>query len=185
MSFATIDELAARLHLDIADDDEGSAQQALDDSTGIIQARASQTISLVTDDAIGFRVGAGTRHFCLPEWPVSALSISLDAVELVDGRNYRWTAAGVVTVLGSWSGDVVVTYTHGHAVIPPDLRGVCLSIAARIFTNPVGARRESAGNWSSDVEALISDTESKIIEAHGGPAHAVVATPVVEEEPSP
>jgi hypothetical protein len=41
-----------------------------------------------------------------------------------------------------------VTYTHGYATIPDDIRGVTLDLAARKMANPSGNRQEGIGSYS-------------------------------------
>lgn len=90
----------------------------------------------------------------LPEAPVVAVSaISIDGTAL-GSSDYYWNASGLLWrpygfVWGYQSHAVVVTYDHGFDPVPQDIRGVCLSAAARLFVNPVGQEKEMIGNYST------------------------------------
>ncbi|CAM5247716.1 hypothetical protein SSPIM334S_06287 [Streptomyces spiroverticillatus] len=43
---------------------------------------------------------------------------------------------------------VTVTYTHGYASVPGDVRAVVLTLAARVLNNPTDLRQESVGSVS-------------------------------------
>ncbi len=43
---------------------------------------------------------------------------------------------------------MTVVYTHGFAVIPNDVKGVCLALAARSLQSPDGVNSETVGSYS-------------------------------------
>ncbi|MFG2916255.1 hypothetical protein ACGF0D_25615 [Kitasatospora sp. NPDC048298] len=45
-------------------------------------------------------------------------------------------------------GPLHVTYTHGYAEVPADVRALVLTLAGRVFTNPRDLRQESVGSVS-------------------------------------
>ncbi|MFJ9549080.1 hypothetical protein [Streptomyces erythrochromogenes] len=45
-------------------------------------------------------------------------------------------------------GSAVVTYSHGYATVPADVRAIVLTLAGRVLTNPSDLRQESAGSVS-------------------------------------
>lgn len=46
------------------------------------------------------------------------------------------------------TGPVYVTYTHGYATVPADVRAIVLTLAGRVLTNPSDLRQESVGSVS-------------------------------------
>ncbi|WP_369190161.1 hypothetical protein [Streptomyces sp. R08] len=75
----------------------------------------------------------------LPQRPV----VSVDAVEGADG----WTLRRDTLYVGN-ADEVRVTYTHGYAETPGDVKAVVLSAATRVLTNPLDIRQEAAGSMS-------------------------------------
>ncbi len=73
----------------------------------------------------------------------------------VDATDYQWTPSGVIERLNwrCWPGylaGVRVTYNHGYDILPRDVAGVCLRLAARLLANPGGSAvlRETLGDAS-------------------------------------
>lgn len=155
MPFATTDELADWLGYTITE--TARATLMLEVATGSIQSWTRQTISQVTDDVVELR-GTWEPVLKLPERPVTAVSsVVLDGTLLTVTDDYtvvkdelrrpnaeyhNWQAPSSdfypFTKTG-WGGPgaiVAVTYTHGFATVPDDVKGVCLSLAGRMFTNP-------------------------------------------------
>ena len=68
------------------------------------------------------------------------------------GGDYTDEAQGARHENGShWGGPastITVTYTHGYATVPDDIRLMVLRAAARQLNNPVGVRQEALGAYS-------------------------------------
>ena len=166
MAFATETELEAYTGTSI---DTARATILLDTATAAIQAYCNQTFTQSTTTAI--LPGNLTEKLELPERPVTAVTtvvigdttITADTDYVWDGAHtlYRGTKVnGVLSVngpdylingWGDWGGpgaQVSVTYTHGFASIPGDIKGVCLALAARSLTSPDGVNSESVGSYS-------------------------------------
>ncbi len=164
--FATEAELEAYTGTSIATD---RARLLLDMASGAIRAYTNQTISQVTTTAV--MPGNHSEKLELPERPVTAVTtvligdttIPVDTDYVWDGAHtlYRGTKVdGVLSVngpdylingWGDWGGPaakVTVTYTHGFAIIPNDVKGVCLALAARSLQSPDGVNSESVGSYS-------------------------------------
>lgn len=166
MAFATEAELEAYTGTSIA---TTRAELLLDLATGAIRAYTNQTISRVTSDVVVLP-GSWSNRLELPERPVvSVATVKIDDTTLVADTDYvwdgRWTLlrgtseAGVLVINdgplisshGDWGGagaQVTVTYTHGFATIPDDIKGVCLALAARSLASPDGVNSESVGSYS-------------------------------------
>lgn len=158
-SFATTDDLAAYLQQTV---DTASAQLALDSATALIQNYTRQTIFLVDNDTV--TLTGNSAVLLLPQRPVVGTPV---VNGLVPSAVYRFDppdrltygipsgnlaaaqyANGPDPVYGVWPLQVSVTYSHGYATIPADIKAVCLSVAARSYDNPQGLRGETIGSYS-------------------------------------
>lgn len=174
-SFASTAELASFLNRTIAVGAETTrAQLMLDLATAAIQNWCRQTISSAETTAL--LPGTWSQDLELPERPVTAVdTVEIDGVETTD---WDWNDRGVLrrgaasfaqtstlnapgdddpTTQGAtgaaqhWGGPqstVAVTYTHGFATIPADIKAVCLAVAGRALTSEPGVKQESLGAYS-------------------------------------
>lgn len=139
--FATVQEIADFLQVSIgAGAPTTAATQALTLASAAIQNYTRQNIAQVAAEAITLSVPADKRTILLPEAPVTVVaSVVEDGITLVVGadKEYVWTAEGLLRRVGrDWNSGfqkVVVTYTHGYAVIPDDVKAVCIRSAARAY----------------------------------------------------
>jgi hypothetical protein len=158
-SFATPADLASYLQTTV---DTASAQLSLDLATALIKNYTRQTLSYVADDTVVLR--GNTAVLLLPQRPVVGTPV---VNGLVPSAVYRFDppdrltygvpsgnlaaaqyANGPNPVYGVWPLAVTVTYSHGYQVIPDDIRGACISVAARAYDNPQGLRGETIGSYS-------------------------------------
>ncbi len=156
-AFATVADLATYLQRDLSGADWATAAQALDIATAAIQSYTRQAIEAVANDAVRLR-GTWANEVVLPQRPVTAVSsVSVTepfaAARTVAAGDYVWRQGGLLLsrAPGHWGGpaaEVSVTYSHGFAAIPDDIRGVCLTAAARLMANPEAIRSEQVGNYS-------------------------------------
>lgn len=142
-SFAEVSELNDFVNTDVP---EGTARLLLELVTAEVQGYTGQTISAVTGDVVTL-LPVGETVLFLPELPVTAVAtVVVDGTALVVTDDYMWTPAGVLTRRSNnWGvipSSVVVTYSHGYAEIPGDIKLVCLQAAARALENPSGAVSE-------------------------------------------
>lgn len=79
----------------------------------------------------------GPRAF---DWPIGVFINESDLNDwpLQPGGIFHWSGPAAT---------IEVTYSHGFATVPGDVRAICLSIAARVFVNPVGAVMERIGAY--------------------------------------
>lgn len=155
-AFATPDELELYTGTTVGAE---RAQFFLDLASDAIRAACGQRLDLVTDDEVTFP-GRWGAEFVLPERPViDVTSVEVDGAELTgwefDGRDtlrlVNPTAAFDAADHGGHFGGtspVTIVYSHGHDPIPPALRAVCLSVAARALATPDGVTQESVGGYS-------------------------------------
>lgn len=165
-AFATEAELEAYTGTSI---DSTRATLLLDLATGAIRAYTGQTLSQVSGDVVTLP-GTFDNALVLPERPVTAVTtVVVNDLTLAVNGDYVWPGSDVLLRgsriatpvvngpdwllggFGDWGGpsaEVVVTYTHGFATIPSDIKGVCLALAARSLTSPDGVNSETVGSYS-------------------------------------
>jgi len=129
-----------------------SAQRAIAAVTEAIRNYCQQTLSLVEDDEVTLDVEAGRRQLFLPELPViEVASVVEDGETLTAGsdEDYQLGRYGVLHRIGqNWEEGiqtVTVTYTHGYATIPDDVRDVATRAASRVY---------QAGLKSAELEGI-------------------------------
>lgn len=163
MGFCSIDDINTFLGTTILPDD-AQALLAIDEATAVIQNYCNQKIEQVSDDTIQLD-GTGSTKLFLPELPVvSITSVTVDDV-LLDPTYYALAENGVLwRKYGVWTvgaRNISITYTHGYASIPEDVKGVCYRSAARLYQAQLKARRQdfvsglqsvSVGDWSETYE---------------------------------
>jgi hypothetical protein len=71
-----------------------------------------------------------------------------------NGRLY-WGGALWPTSFGS----VTVTFTHGYAVVPADVRAVTKAVARRMVANPSLARQEAVAGYSATYDGVLLGEE--------------------------
>lgn len=184
-AFCTIADLEAFLQVTIGTPN-ASATAAITGASAAIQNECRQRIEQVAADALTLTVEEDRRTILLPEQPVTAIaSVVEDGTTLTVGDDYRWTAAGVLTRRGRcWSSEwdgVVVTYTHGYATIPDDLKGVCIRSAARAYQ--AGLRASAAGGvpgiQAESADGDYSVTFSPESASSGGSSLGASAAPIL------
>jgi hypothetical protein len=151
--FCTIGDVAAFLQVSIAPDSE-SAARAITEASEAIRNYCHQQIDLIADDELTIDCNGGTKLF-LPELPVVAVSsVVEDGDTLVEGTDYKLGQHGILHRLrGTWLRGIqiiTVTYTHGRATIPDDIKAICVRAAARAYQAGLGA---AALNGVSGVQA--------------------------------
>jgi len=171
-AFCTESDLEAFLQVSIPDGN-ASALAAITQASAAIQNYCRQRIEQVAADVLTLTVEPYRSALLLPEQPVTAVaSVVEDGTTLVVGDDYRWTASGLlVRVTGPWrSGwqEVVVTYTHGYAVIPDDLKGVCVRAAARAYQ--AGLRAAAGGGIAGIASEQLPDYSVSFVPESAGPA---------------
>lgn len=154
---ATVDDLASFVQstLDPADP---SPALYLSIASGMVRDYLQQEITQVVDDIV-YCDPVGGSFVALDELPVGSVSL----VETTADGGATWTTADPTTYTVSrrtglifakpytgvcWPGDPEswrVTYTHGYATVPDTIKGICLSVAARGFSIPVGVDSERVG----------------------------------------
>ncbi len=157
MSFASTAELATYLGRTFtAGAETTQAQQFLDLATAEIRRYTGQTISLVASDALTVDAPVSGPIF-LPEVPVNSVaSVTVNGTALVVANDVDFTSYGVLyRTAVPWSSGltvdsaraaVVVTYSHGYATVPDDVKSVCLSMTAERLQGRAGTTADSEGN---------------------------------------
>jgi hypothetical protein len=151
--------------------------QAISEASTVIQNYCNQKIEQISADAI-LLDGAGSAKLFLPELPVTTItSVKVDGV-LLASTDYALAENGVLwRNFGVWAigaRNVEVTYTHGYAVIPADIKGVCYRSAARLYQAQLKATHQglvpglqavSVGDWSETYEgdkAVVGESDKGV-----------------------
>jgi hypothetical protein len=152
--FATAADLAAATQR--SELDPAAADLALASASAVIRSWTRQSITQVIDDVVKLRV-LHHSELVLPQRPVTSVSrVRVNSLTLLD-----WVLSGDRLLrTGGWRrlpgtttypdpGLVEVTYTHGYAEVPDEVRAVCLDLAAMTLTNPRGLRESerSIDDW--------------------------------------
>lgn len=166
MSFATPADLAAYLQRDaFTGSDLTSAQLALDIASAVVRERTGQDFTVGTDTITLDTYG--DEDVLLPQLPVTDVALvttrnrgetattarAVNTDYEVRGGRLRWVG------IGAWPYEVTVTYTHGYAEIPDDVKGATLAVAAEIHANPEGLSQSALDDsndrheWSDDSPA--------------------------------
>lgn len=176
LSFATPTDLNNFLGATL---DTDRAQQVLNQATALIQGWCRQNLFAVSNDVVTVDP-YDTGQCFLPELPVTAvtqvqyLDCRTNTWTTLDPSFYRWNSRGKVYLTQTpdfwpWQYDTIqVTYSHGYSTIPADLQGVCLQIAARLFSNPYDAQGLVTGGVQMRFSGTkgtdgLKDTETAIL----------------------
>lgn len=149
--YPTPTELGSLLQLAIAAND-ATALLLIDLAFASVQNEARQRVRPVDGDVVTLEA-APSRVLWLPERPVRAVTnVAVEDVA-IPATDYRWNARGrLERKSGLWIDTagtaVTVTYDHGFATIPNDIRMAALQAAARTYVNPDGAVQEALGSHS-------------------------------------
>lgn len=163
MGFCSIDDINTFLGTEILPEDT-QVLLAIEEASAVIKNYCNQKIEQVSDDTI-LLDGTGSTKLFLPELPVvSITSVKVDGV-LLDPTYYALAENGVLwRKYGVWTvgaQNIEVTYTHGYASIPEDIKGVCYRSASRLYQAQLKAKRQdfmsglqsvSVGDWSETYE---------------------------------
>lgn len=169
-SFASTADLAAYLQRPAfaPGAETASAQLVLDIATSVVIARTGQQFTAKAADVV--TLDTHGEDVFLPQRPVTAVTAvvtrdrgstttttrTLNVDYERRGDRLRWVRGGV------WPYEVTVTYDHGHAVIPDDVKGTTLAVAAEIHSNPEGVSR-SAVDDANDTHEWADDSPAEMM----------------------
>jgi hypothetical protein len=181
-AFATVEDLAAYLRVDVAALDLDGTAALLDMASAVIRTYTGQLLDYVEDDVVTIPSSHDRRRtLFLPQLPVLAVAVTVGGVELDhDAYDFEWTETGMITrPRHLWwprqPGQIVVTYTHGHETIPDDVKAVCVQIAARARENPAGNKAEQIDDYSFEaalpasgipVGLAVGEAEQSVLDAY-------------------
>ncbi|WP_162890449.1 hypothetical protein [Streptomyces olivoreticuli] len=140
-ALATVDELAAWMQREPAELPP-SATLVLDTASAIVRSEARQRFTRGTTTASLF-VRSGVVR--LPQLPVLSVELVRAGGRALRADEWRLQRDRLRVPLGVMD-PVTVTYTHGYATVPPDVRAIVLTLAGRVLTNPSDLRQESVGS---------------------------------------
>ncbi|MFE2977463.1 hypothetical protein [Streptomyces sp. NPDC059258] len=136
---ATLDELAAWMQLD-RDALPAGAALMIDTASAIVRTEARQRFTRGTTTVA---LAPREHVVALPQRPVIGVELVRAGGRELGPDEYRvWRDE--LWLSGTY-GSVVVTYSHGYATVPADVRAIVLTLAGRVLTNPSDLRQESVG----------------------------------------
>ena len=144
MAFATASDLAAYLQQDFTAEETATADLALNLATAYVRNVVGQSITQATSTITLHVPDEPTTFLQLPQRPataVNAVTISGTTVNdytVLPGTLYRANGWSTGRSFRGAPVTVTVTYTHGYATVPDDIKAACLYVAAQIFANPTG-----------------------------------------------
>lgn len=138
----TTDELAAFMGRTFSASEAAQAQVIIDTVEGAIESEAGVSFTPVTDEKVRIQAD-GHGIIELARKPVTAVTSIYD----VDGNAVDYVDFdGLATLYNLYPNQVVdVTYSHGFATVPKDIKGVALGSSSRVMYNPSGLRQETVG----------------------------------------
>ncbi|MEV4437488.1 hypothetical protein AB0K09_00475 [Streptomyces sp. NPDC049577] len=123
-----------------------TAELALAIASATVRAYLRLDVTAVTGDVVTVPPSY-RRELQLRQRPVTAVTsvVGADDGQPVTG----WTLRGAALVREQpWTSEVTVTYDHGWAQVPDDIRGVVLALAQAAVTNPEMLRQVSIDDYS-------------------------------------
>lgn len=143
-ALATVDELAAWMQRERDELPEGAAL-VLDIASAIVRAEGRQRFTRGTTTVA--LSPHGRQSIVLPQRPVVSVELVRAGGREVGPDEWRlWRDE--LWLIARGAGPVVITYTHGYATVPADVRAIVLTLAGRMLTNPADLRQESVGSVS-------------------------------------
>lgn len=191
----TSEDLAVQMNIDFDEPQALAASTLLENLAALVRSEARQDLAPATNDTVHLR-GTWERKLLLPQRPVTnvtSVAFATPSGSLpLSVAAFWWTPQGVLyrgsplarnpfegvddllsdAAYQHWGGpgaEVIVTYDHGFAALPGDLRSVILQAAQRAWADPDGVEAEVIGNYSvtyartTDPRALFSDEQLRTI----------------------
>lgn len=152
MPFADPTDIAALLRRQMTSDELAAATIALELASSAVRAYCRQEIDLIIDDT-ALIVGTWDRRLRLPERPVlTVTAVAVDG-DTLSSDDYTVVRDRLIRPDGChWGGPdviVTVTYSHGWATPPGEVRAVAMSVALRLITNPEFLANERSGQYGA------------------------------------
>jgi len=178
-AFATPAELASWLQVPSVD--TATATLVLNIASTAIRSHCDWNISQETD-VVATLNGSAKDSLWLKSLFVTGIgSVVEDGVTLTVLTQFNWTSQGQLLRLGrcwTWKPRaVVVTFTHGYATVPDDVKGACLQMAGRAYQNPgSGLRSHGVDDFTEtfavDVNAagVVTDADATLLKSYARPA---------------
>lgn len=141
-----------------------NAATLLNAASGVVRSYSGWQIS--AEHIRGQRVdGDGSSVLMLPTLRLTAVtSVAVEERRLARGRDYTWSAAGVIRRLPPghrWPQAhqaIAASYRHGYDPVPAEIKAIAVSLAARTATVPAGLVQQTVGaityRWAEGVTSI-------------------------------
>lgn len=166
------------------------ASTLLNRASQLIRSYTGLTFTLVTDDVAVMRITAGRVR--LPQRPVTAVSkvalVGYDGVQRYTVP-FIWDGLDEVTMFGDYlvlnlpeilhdvyTHTAEITYSHGYATVPDDIRDLTAEVVARVYQSPStpGVQYQTAGPFSVRVadgygsgQVVLTDADKQLLDDGG------------------
>lgn len=166
-ALASASDLASWLQKDL---DTATATLALNVASGEIRNYCGWSVSQEAG-VVATLTGSGTDLLWLPTLRLTAVtSLTENGLARTTPSDFTFEAWGKLRRRrAAWLCEppqaVVVTFTHGYATVPDDVKGACLSLAARVYDNPGGLRSYTVGGVSETYAGAAADLGPMLAEA--------------------
>lgn len=188
---ATASDLEVLLQRTFTETETAAAELVLDLVSAAIRSYTGQQFTYQTTTA---RLRLRRGKLRLPQRPVVEVTAVTTTAEPPVAVTYEWdgfgsvelsTLGGIETNAGRANcGSYLVTYTHGYATVPEDIRAVTLQVAGRAFGTPAdqtGVQSENIGGYGYSVGGAAASGavgflagERAVLDRYKVPASAVV-----------
>lgn len=137
------------------DIDPARAAALVDQASAVIRGLTRQAFDFVSGDTVTLTPAGAV--VLLPELPVvavTALQVAHNGAWLPFPDRWDWSTEGVIEVdsRSIWwprgQNSVRATNDHGYTVMPDDLSGACLGLAADLLANPMHLQATNVGGVS-------------------------------------
>lgn len=177
--FCTVAQVAEFLQIEIAAADKIAAcERAIAGATAAIRGYCQQHLELVEDEALTLDVWTPIYNLILPELPViTVASVVEDGETLTEGsaEDYVLAQHGLLVRRGArWMVGpqvVVITYTHGYAILPVIIEDVCTRAASRAYQ--AGLQAADAGGIPGIASKSLGDFSISYSSGAGGSGSGV------------
>lgn len=149
---------------ELAETLEATEEERLEQAEAIVRAYCGWHIAPSREETVYLRARGG-RSLLLPSMYVTDVaSVTDDGTPLVLEDDYLWSQAGVISrpdlSYATWGyTEVVVEFTHGYDIPPPDVTAAVQAVAQRM-TSDRNIVRKTVGPFTDQyAESLLGDAE--------------------------
>ncbi|GAA2294048.1 hypothetical protein GCM10010149_47490 [Nonomuraea roseoviolacea subsp. roseoviolacea] len=147
---AELADIEARLGRTLSPDEANAVTNLIEDVSALVTAYIRRDFTAHANDVVTLE-GWAARELVLPGAPVTQVyRVEMDGREVTEWKlvgSSLWRRYGWQKCLGDpIPSEIKVTYTHGSAVVPGDVKAVVCNEVMRVLGKEVGATSETVGD---------------------------------------